>query len=135
MAKKIVKYNIRRNHKILTKYEWETYLKVVPRESANAAFSSRILLTPSRDSIAILNNTTHDTINKLENEIKEIIFKIDSRMRGVVYISIPPSETTYHIQRETDKFKAVRVCVFFSEESDADLFYKKCIDGISFVLE
>ncbi len=131
---KRVKYNLRRNHKILTKYEWETYLKVIPRESANAAFSSRILLTPSRDSVAILENTAHVIVNKLESEIKNIIYDIDNRMRGVVYISIPPEENTFHIQREVDKFKSVSICVFFSEERDANLFYKKCLDGISFKL-
>lgn len=132
MSKRI-KYNLRRNHKILTKYEWETYLRVIPRESANAAFSTRILLTPSRDSVAILDNTAHIVVDRIEAEVKDIIFEIDNRMRGVVYISVPTTET-HGIQREVDKFKSVCVCVFFSEERDADLFYKKCLDGISFEL-
>ncbi len=128
---KEVKYNVRRNHKILNRYEWETYLRVVPRESANAAFSSRILLTPTRDSLAILECTTHDIINKIEDEIKKIIYQIDNRMRGVVYISVIPSDSTY-LHREADKFKSVAVSVFFSEITDSDLFYEKCIDGIVF---
>ena len=128
---KEVKYNVRRNHKILNRYEWETYLRVVPRESANAAFSSRILLTPTRDSLAILENTTHDIVNKLESEIKSIIYQIDTRMRGVVFISATPTDSTY-LHRETDKFKSVTVSVFFSEITDSDLFYEKCVDGIAF---
>jgi hypothetical protein len=117
----VFKYKTIDNHKILSKPEWEAYLRAMPEVALTQMFLNRVLLVPCRDS-DISELTAHLIVKNAVQQIKEAL--VGTKLQDVCYVCVPELDDG-KIYNESDLFKSVSIPVYFRQEGDKEYFLKQ----------